>query len=90
MPTYYHITVRGHLDAHWSPWFDDLAITNQPNGEAVLAGPLLDQAALHGVLVKLRDLGLPLIAVASTPIAADAQGSRGSDGQMDAASHRDS
>ena len=87
MPPYYHITVRGHLDARWSSWFDDLAITNHPNGEAMLAGPLLDQAALHGVLVKIRDLGLPLIAVASTTIDADAQGRRGSDGQTDAASH---
>ncbi len=61
--TDYAITVQGHLDAHWSAWFDDLTITNQPNGEAVLAGPLRDQAALHGVLAKVRDLGLALIAV---------------------------
>ncbi len=63
MPTYYHITVHGHLDDHWSAWFDGLTITNGPNSEAVLAGPIADQAALHGVLTKLRDLGLPLIAV---------------------------
>jgi hypothetical protein len=56
-PQDYAITVQGHLDAHWSAWFDDLTITNGPNGEAVLAGPLRDQAALHGVLAKLRDLG---------------------------------
>ncbi len=65
---YYHITIRGHLEAHWSAWFDGLTITNQPNGEAVLAGDIPDQAALHGVLVKIRDLGLPLIAV--LPVAA--------------------
>ena len=63
MPTYYHITVQGHLDARWSAWFDGLTITKGANGEAVLAGPLVDQAALHGVLAKIRDLGLPLIAV---------------------------
>ena len=63
MPTYYHITVQGHLDARWSAWFDGLTITNGVDGEAVLAGPLVDQAALHGVLAKIRDLGLPLIAV---------------------------
>ncbi len=67
MATYYHIIVRGHLDAHWSAWFDGLTITNRSNGEAVLAGPLVDQAALHGVLTKLRDLGLPLLAVHPMP-----------------------
>ncbi len=62
MPTYYHIRVKGHLDAVWEDWFDGLTITNEPNGEAVLAGPMVDQAALYGVLLKIRDLGLPLIA----------------------------
>ncbi len=70
-PQDYAITVQGHLDAHWSAWFDDLTITNGPNGEAVLAGPLRDQAALHGVLAKLRDLGLALIAVQPAGRAAD-------------------
>ena len=63
MPTYYSITVRGHLDAYWAPWFDGLTVTNRPNGETILTGPIIDQAALYGVLVKIRDLGLPLIAV---------------------------
>ncbi len=63
MPTDYAITVKGHLDDHWSIWFEGLTITNGANGEAVLAGPLVDQATLHGVLLKIRDLGLPLIAV---------------------------
>lgn len=69
MPTSYVITVRGHLDAHWSVWFDGLTITNGANGEALLVGPVTDQAALHGLLIKIRDLGLPLIAVVpgSTP-----------------------
>jgi hypothetical protein len=63
MPTVYVITVKGHLDDHWSAWFEGLTITNGANGEAMLAGLIVDQAALHGVLVKIRDLGLPLIAV---------------------------
>ncbi len=69
MPTSYVITVRGHLDHHWSVWFEGLTITNDDNGEAMLAGPVVDQAALHGLLAKIRDLGLPLIAVVpgSTP-----------------------
>ena len=65
MPTYYVITVRGHLEHHWSAWFAGLTITNGANGEAVLAGPLVDQTALYDVLAKIRDLGLPLIALQS-------------------------
>ena len=72
MATYYQITVQGHLDARWSAWFDGLTITNEPDGKAVLAGPIADQAALHGVLAKIRDLGLPLIAV--QPVAVDTPG----------------
>ncbi len=63
MPTSYVIIVRGHLDQHWSVWFEGLTITNGDNGEAMLVGPVMDQAALHGLLIKIRDLGLPLIAV---------------------------
>ncbi len=59
----YHIRVKGHLDQRWSDWFDGLTITNAPNGEAILSGTIVDQAALHGVLMKVRDLGLPLLAV---------------------------
>jgi len=59
----YEIRVKGHLDGHWSEWFDGLQITNLENGEAVLSGEIVDQAALHGVLNKVRDLNLPLIAV---------------------------
>ena len=61
----YEIRVKGHLDGHWSEWFDELAITNLENGEAELSGEIVDQAALHGVLSKVRDLNLPLIAVSS-------------------------
>jgi hypothetical protein len=63
MDTCYHIRLKGHLDSHWSAWFDNMIITNEANGEAVLCGPLVDQAALHGVLIKVRDLGLPLLAI---------------------------
>jgi hypothetical protein len=67
MDTQDHIRVKGHLDDHWSGWFGGLTITKEANGEAVLAGPLADQAALHGVLIKIRDLGLPLIAACLVP-----------------------
>jgi hypothetical protein len=59
----YEIRVKGHLDKHWSEWFDGLTIANVENGDAVLSGEIVDQPALHGVLNKVRDLGLPLIAV---------------------------
>ena len=65
MAAHYRITIKGHLDQHWSDWFDNMTITNAANGEAILCGPLPDQAALHGVLIKIRDLGLPLLAVAT-------------------------
>ena len=63
MDPHYYIRVKGHLDGHWSAWFDGLTISNETNGETVLHGPLTDQAALHGVLIKIRDLGLPLLAI---------------------------
>ncbi len=57
----YQITVLGHLDSTWSEWFDGLTITLVDSGETILTGPLADQTALHGVLIKIRDLGLPLL-----------------------------
>lgn len=57
------IRVKGHLGSAWSEWFDGLTITNLENGEAVLSGPVADQAVLHGVLMRVRDLGLPLLSV---------------------------
>ena len=63
MPAVYQITVKGHLDSQWSAWFDNMLISNEANGEAVLRGPLADQSALYGVLAKIRNLGLPLLAV---------------------------
>jgi hypothetical protein len=63
--SFYRIRVKGHLDERWSEWFDGLEITNLENGEAMLYGEIVDQAALHGVLNKVRDLNLPLISVTS-------------------------
>ena len=70
--TVYEIRVKGHLDGHWSEWFDGLTIANVENGEAALSGEIVDQSALHGVLNKVRDLGLPLVAVRSAgPVCQD-------------------
>lgn len=62
---FYTIRVKGHLDERWSDWFDGLEITNLENGDTLLSGDLVDQAALHGVLAKVRDLNLALVAVSS-------------------------
>ena len=62
-PGLYEIRVKGHLDARWAAWFDGLAITHGSDGTTVIHGPVADQAALHGLLQKVRDLGLPLISV---------------------------
>jgi hypothetical protein len=62
-PSLYHIRVKGILDEKWSDWFDGFAITPQADDETLLAGPVADQAALHGLLGKIRDLGLPLLSV---------------------------
>jgi len=59
----YQIVVKGHLDSEWSEWFDGLTITLVDNGETILSGPVVDQTALHGVLIKIRDLGLPLLSL---------------------------
>jgi hypothetical protein len=60
-PRVYQIRVKGYLDRKWSDWFDGLTITPQANDETLLAGPVADQAALHGLLAKIRDRGLPLL-----------------------------
>jgi hypothetical protein len=59
----YEIRVEGILDECWAGWFDGLQVTSQPDGATTIAGAVVDQAALHGVLAKVRDLGLPLISV---------------------------
>ena len=61
--TVYGIRGKGHLDGRWSDWLDGLAIATVADGIAVLSGEIVDQSALHGVLNKVRDLGLPLVAV---------------------------
>ncbi len=60
---YYQIVVQGHLEARWSQWFNGMEIRNLPDGESILSGTVVDQAALHGLLIKIRDLGLPLASV---------------------------
>ena len=60
---FYQIVVKGHLGSEWSDWFDGLTITLMDNGETILSGPIVDQTALHGILIKIRDLGLPLLSL---------------------------
>jgi hypothetical protein len=62
-PQVYQIRIKGHLGHQWTEWFEGLSITLTDNGETLLTGPLIDQAALHGVLKKVRDLALPLVSV---------------------------
>ena len=62
----YELRLKGHLDARWADWFDGLTLTQDSDGSTVLRGSVVDQAALHGLLGKVRDLGLPLIAISRT------------------------
>jgi hypothetical protein len=62
----YHIRVKGSLDEKWADWFEGFAMTSRDNGETLLSGAVVDQAALHGALDRIRDLGLPLLLVAQT------------------------
>lgn len=59
----YEIRLTGHLDAHWTAWFDGLTVSREADGTTVLSGPIADQAALHGLLQRVRDLGVPLDSV---------------------------
>jgi hypothetical protein len=63
-PTGYRLQVAGHLDQHWSAWFGDLQLTHEDDGTTSLSGVVADQAELHGLLTKIRDLGVALISVA--------------------------
>jgi hypothetical protein len=63
VPGVYEIRVKGHLDNRWAGWFEGLTINLEENGETLLTGPVVDQAALHGLLRKVRDLALPLVSV---------------------------
>jgi hypothetical protein len=67
-PETYQIIVKGVLDSKWSDWFDGMEVTPQPHGETILTGPIADQSALHGILQKIRDMGLPLVSVGPVEI----------------------
>ena len=62
-PMVYQIRIKGHLGRQWTDWFGGLTLTLEDNGETLLTGPVIDQAALHGVLKKVRDVGMPLLSV---------------------------
>jgi len=62
-PMIYQIRIEGHLDARWQAWFEGWAITQQDNGETLITGEVMDQAALFGLMRKIRDLGVPLVSV---------------------------
>ena len=66
-PVIYQIRIKGHLGREWTDWFDGLTITLEDNGDTLLTGPVVDQAALHGLLKKVRDLGAPLVSVSQVP-----------------------
>ena len=65
----YEIRLKGHLDARWAAWFDGLSLTNDSDGTTTISGQVVDQAALHGLHQKVRDVGLPLVSV--TPVDPD-------------------
>ena len=83
-PRTYEIRIKGHLDDKWADWFDGLSITREDNGETLVRGLVVDQAALHGLLRKVRDLGLPLLSV----IQVDPKPANGSDGNADSDHNR--
>jgi hypothetical protein len=74
-PVNYQIRIKGHLGRQWTDWFDGLIITLEDNGDTLLTGSVVDQAALYGLLKKVRDIGLPLISV--SPIADEANPTKG-------------
>lgn len=64
---HYEIRVKGRLGSRWTAWFDGLSLTNEDDGTTVIRGPVVDQAALHGLLHKLRDVGIPLVSLTQLP-----------------------
>ena len=81
-PGLYEIRIKGHLAGRWADWFGGLTITLQDNGETLLTGPVVDQAALHGLLRKVRDLGMPLLSVIAVEPGADAPDVKQQDGEL--------
>jgi hypothetical protein len=67
-PVVYEIRIAGHLPSQWSDWFEGFAVALEPDGITLLSGPAVDQAALYGLLKKVRDLGMPLLAVNVQPV----------------------
>ena len=68
-PVIYQIRIKGHLGRQWADWFGGLTITLEDSGDTLLTGPVVDQAALHGLLKKVRDLAMPLVSV--SPVTSD-------------------
>ena len=62
-PVVYQIRIKGHIGPEWTDWFEGLTITLEDNGDTLLTGPVIDQAELHGLLKKVRDLGMPLVSL---------------------------
>lgn len=73
VPKWYSLRVKGHLRPEWSEWFEGLTVTCEPDGTTTLSGWVTDQAALHGLLIRIRDLGLTLVAV--NPVEVESEGS---------------
>ena len=64
---WYEIRLQGHLEPRWATWFDGMTLITEPDGSTTLRGPVVDQSALHGVLARLRDLGVPLVSLSQMP-----------------------
>jgi hypothetical protein len=76
-PGSYELRVGRHLDDHWAEWFGNLALSREADGTTILSGPVADQAALHGLLIKIRDLGMTLISVRALDQADDSAPQQG-------------